>query len=503
MGIVFRQSVKTTIVNFAGALLGALIVFISPQIFSQQQYGFTKNVNIEGAIAHLLTLMGTASLAYTFTQRYAGKDERKKVLVAICSLVPLAATVVLTIPYLMFRNDVVNLYQPGDRNLVNRYYLWVPVLVLLWSFMNFIEQYLISQVKVAAAAFTREVLLRLVNILFIVLYFLHWISFHDFIVYTVLMYTIPSLVMLFIAMRTEGFGISFKWGAFTRAEYKEIINYSWYNLLYGASLNIIGFVDSLMLAPLDKSGMGALAVYTIAVYIATLMVIPYRAMISAAYPILNSAYIQGEKDKLEDLFHRSGVNILIVAVAMVTLIACNLDSIVSVLPPGYKAVSGLVLILMLGRMVDMATGLNSEVIGISRYYKFNFYIAIVLVGVAIALNRILIPQYGFYGSAWSATIALMVFNIGKMIYLYRKMHLLPFTNKSWRVLFAGGISFLAVYFIPHTYQRTGANFFGLFLDAGWRSILLVVIYTSLLIILKPSIDLNEYLKTVRANKRLF
>jgi len=501
MGIVFRQSVKTTIVNFTGAALGALIVFLSTKIISPQGYGFVKNVNIEGAMINFIALLGTSQLASTFTQRYERNDARKRVLVTICAIVPVATTILLTIPYLIFRREIVGLYQVEDQALVNEYYLWVPVLVLLMSLMVFLDQYLLSQLKVAASAFTREVLLRLCNVLFIVLFYLKWISFHDLVITSVLIYAVPPVIMLFIAMRTEGFGVSAHWKAFTKREYREMAHYAWYHLLFGASMNIVGYVDSLMLAPLDKSGLGALAVYTTAIYIATLMQLPYRAMISASYPILNKAYLQNDDATLKDLFHRSGVNILIVAVAMSILIACNLDAAVAILPPAYSAIAGLVLVLMIGRMADMATGLNSEVISLSKYYKFNFYIAIVLVAVAITLNRILIPQYGYYGAAWSATLSLIIFNVGKMIYLYRKMHLLPFTDRSWRVLVAGAAAAIAGYYLPHLYKSGGTAM--IFADVFVRSALIMVVYTLLLLVLKPSEDLNNYIKAIRSDKKLF
>ena len=50
MGIVFRQSIKTTIVIFAGAVLGAVVTFISPTYFRQAEYGYTKNLINQAAV---------------------------------------------------------------------------------------------------------------------------------------------------------------------------------------------------------------------------------------------------------------------------------------------------------------------------------------------------------------------------------------------------------------------------------------------------------------------
>ena len=503
MGIVFRQSVKTTIVNFTGAALGALLVVASTYILSKQGFGFTKNLTVEGSLLNFVVLLGSSSLAYTFTQRYGPQDKRKKVLITICAFIPLITTILLTIPYIIFRENVVNLYQPADRDFVNTYYMWLPVLVLFWSFMSFLDLYLISQLKVAASAFMREVLLRICNIIILVLYYYRLISFHDFVIATVLIYAIPPFVMLFMAMRTDNFGLSAQWNAFTKEEYKEMAHYAWYHLLFGISQNVMGYVDSLMLAPLDKNGMDSVGVYSVAIYITTLMVIPYRAMTSATYPILNKAYIENDMAALKDLFHRSGLNILIVAVAMLLLIGCNLNAAVGIFPKGYEAVSGLVMILMLGRMVDMASGLNNELISISRLYKFNFYVSILLVALSVIFNRVFIPQYGFYGAAWSSTLALVIFNVIKIVFLWKKMRILPFTNKSWLVLAAGLITGLAGYYMPHVNHFNDTSYTRIFLDVAARSAVIVIVYTTLLLILKPSADLNKYIANIRSDKRLF
>ncbi len=503
MGIVFRQSVKTTIVTFTGAALGALIVVASTYVLSKQGYGLTRNLTVEGSLMNFVVLLGSSSLAYTFTQRYGSHDPRKKVLITICTFIPLATTILLTIPYVLFRETIVGLYQPADREFVNTYYLWLPLLVLFWSFMSFLDLYLISQFKVAVSAFMREVLLRLCNIVILVLYYYKVISFHDFVIGTVLTYAIPPLVMLLIARRTDNFGLSTNWKAFSREEYKEMVHYAWYHLLFGISQNVMGYVDSLMLAPLAKEGMGSVGVYSVAIYITTLMVIPYRAITSATYPILNKAYIENEEHTLKDLFHRSGINILIVAMAMFLLIGCNLQSAVTVLANGYEDVSALVLILMIGRMVDMASGLNNELISISRLYKFNFYVSILLVVLAIIFNRVFIPRYGFYGAAWSSTLSLVIFNIAKMIFLWKKMRLLPFTNKTWRVLVAGAMAAVAGYYLPHINHIGDTGYTHVFIDITLRSAIIILVYSFLLLLLKPSADLNKYIDNIKTNKRLF
>ena len=181
-------------------------------------------------------------------------------------------------------------------------------------------------------------------------------------------------------------------------------------MLVTATLTMLGFIDTLLLSSLSPDGLSSVAVYGRAVFVVTVMTIPYKAMSPASIPTLNKAYLSGDPKQLSSLFHRSGINILIAATAMFLLIACNLDNVVTILPDNYSTIKPIVLILMIGRMIDMATGFNSEVTSISKHYKFNFRISVLLLVMLVAFCYWLIPQYGAFGAAWATTIALALFN---------------------------------------------------------------------------------------------
>ena len=143
----------------------------------------------------------------------------------------------------------------------------------------------------------------------------------------------------------------------------------------------------------------------------------------------------------------------------------------------------------------MATGLNNEMISVSKHYKFNFYISLILVGMIFLFNRILIPVYGVYGAAFGTTLALVIFNISKLIFLWKKMRLQPFTKSSVWVLAAGVVTGIFSYLVPFIINPI--------IDVIIRSTMIVVIFGFLLVISKPSEDLNNFLDSVKKNKRLF
>lgn len=495
MGIVFRQSVKSSVVTLFGAFLGAASNLIYPYILSKTELGFLTNIIYTGALLQVFMMMGMGYTLAIYPQKYPEGDARRSVLMTVGVGVTFLTTILFTIVYILLKEQIIIRYQAADRALMREYFYWVPLLILLMSFNTLFECYLISQTKTAIAAFAREVLLRILNFGLIALFFYHVIGFRGFIISNILVYIIPMLLLLSISLRSVSFGFRVNWNAFSREEYKDIAQFAWYHLLLGVSLYVMGYLDPIMLAALDKHGMETVAPYRMALFIIGLSVIPYRAMSNSSYATLNQAYIDNDMPRLRNLFTRAGLNIFIVTVAMFLLIGCNLDNAVRFFPKGYEVIKPIVLVLMVGRFIDMATGMNSELISMSKYYKFNFRVSILLVVLLFVFNRALIPRYGIYGAAWGSTIALVIFNILKMTFLWWKMQLQPFSRKNIGILVAALAAVLAGYFLPYIYNVIA--------DTVIRSMIVLIVYAVFLILLKPSEDLNHYLLSVKKNRRLF
>ncbi len=73
MGVVFRQSVKTTAVTFLGAVLGAVLVLVSSSLMPEQELGFSRNLTNQTVVASFFLMMGMSSTLFLFFHRY-GKE---------------------------------------------------------------------------------------------------------------------------------------------------------------------------------------------------------------------------------------------------------------------------------------------------------------------------------------------------------------------------------------------------------------------------------------------
>jgi len=199
--------------------------------------------------------------------------------------------------------------------------------------------------------------------------------------------------------------------------------------------------------------------------------------------------------KVKDVYYRASNNILFATVAMGILIALNLDNAVAILPSAYSALKPLVLILMLGRLVDMATGLNSEIMSISKHYKSFFLLSLALVLMILIFNRICIPLYGVYGAAWATSIALCIFNIGKYLLVKRKLQLVPFTKNSFLTIICGILIVVVFQFIP--------TIINVYIDLVLRSLIGITLFLTIVLKYKLVLDVNEFVSKIKSSRRLF
>lgn len=515
MGIVFRQSIKTTIVTFLGALLGAAVILLSTRLLPPQLFGFSRNLQSQALVGSQILLMGMHSTLLVYIEKYPPGSKGRPLLITLSLLAPFVLTLILGAVFIALKPVIVPLYQEKDIALVSRYFLWLPLYALLWGLLSLLEQFLISQMKVAVATFMREVVLRILNIILIILFALGLVGVEFFIIAGVLVHIMPVVFLFILAAKTGSFNFSLDFSRLSKDEYKDILDFAFFHSLLNASLNLLAYVDVLMIAPLDKNGMVSVAVYSAAGFIISIYQIPYRSMATAATPLLIRAFEEKDLGKVKDLFNRSGINIQLVCVGMAAIVIGNLQNI-AVFGPRYEAAGSIVLILLAGRLIEAATGLNDQMLSISKHYRFNFYLTICLVICIIALNLVLIPRYGVLGAAFSTSISLIIVNLIKYIYLWNKMGLKTFTKGSIYILFSGFAAVLLVHLIPSVYDPlyyslstskfipiSLTKYISIFIDASVRSVIAIAIYGSMVLILKPSPDLATYLQSVLKNKRLF
>lgn len=503
MGIVFRQSAKNSIVVGIGALLGALIMWLSTTYIGKREFGFIGTFTSYAVTLSQMLLLGLNSTLVVYIHRFSDDERKKKLLITWCFILPGIIAAIAGLCYLLLRDWILGHFQPDDQPFMEQYFVWLPIFTLLFIYMVLFEQYLGSQMKVAVSAFMREVVLRIASIALIILFGFGYIDFHTLVIGSILVYLLPLTILLLLALRTKGFGMSFTSSHFSKNEYVEMVKFSWYHFLMAASILLIGYMDALLLPLYDHDGFRAVAVYRIPVFFISFLQLPLKALMPASFTVLAKAFAENDRAKAADLFLRSSNNIFIATVFIALILCCNLQNVVRVIPEGYSEIIPVFMILFIGQMVNIVTGMNDQVLSITNYYKFNFYLSLLLIGVLFLLIRILVPHYSIYGAAWSTTITIIIFNTAKCLFVWKKLQMLPFSKNTLLVILAAVPALAVGYCFPHLFNPLRHVYVHAFSDAAIRSIAITIAYFLMLLWLKPSADLEEYLSSIKKNKRLF
>ena len=136
----------------------------------------------------------------------------------------------------------------------------------------------------------------------------------------------------------------------------------------------------------------------------------------------------------------------------------------------------------------MTSGFSSELIMMSKYYKFNVITITILAILSIILNYMLIPQFGMIGAAYASLFSILTFNCIKLIFIKIKIGISPFSNKTIVPIIIGIIIFFIINYFPNNSNP--------FLDIIKNSLVISSLYIGMIYLLKVSPELNLIIKKI-------
>lgn len=496
MGIVVRQSIKSVAVTFGGALMGALIAVLSTRFFSQEELGFRETLIKASLWICYLANFGFGSALVITAQKYPPGHKDRPTFLALMAFIPFLISVLVCISYVFLYPFIDHFYKPGEAVFVRRFFILFPVLTFLSSLVLWMEGYLQSLNKIAIQSFGREILARIIYIVLILLFGFNIIEFSTFLWLYVILYSGPLLFLIFIASRNAGFNFRYEKHRFPVAEIKEMVRFAGYHMLTEASTVLIATVDVFIMGML--LGFEEVAIYGIATLAISLLRNPARMIGKAAIPTFTISYNKGDFEELKALYKRSSLNMQLIAVAMFALVYININNIqeiMALIKGGYGAIKPLIMILMIGQLFDMVSGFNYELIGLTKYYRFNFWIALWLMVLVLFLDYFMIKSNGLLGAAWAVTIGMIVFNAAKSGFLWWRMKLNPFAVSTLKIFAIGAVVGVIAWLVPYMFNA--------FIDGIIRSGIFCLLFWYLLFVTKVSPEVNEITRNLIHKKRLY
>lgn len=433
MGIIIRQGIKNSIYSYSGFALGAVnTLLVMPRIMEKSQIGLFNTLVAYSWILATLMAMGIPQVIVRFYPKYkngqSGSFLFSGLIAAFCTF-GIAATLWLIFPDL-FLSIVKN-----RESLFLQNYHWVLWMAFGTLFFEIFTAILKAHFLTGPSILLRELALRLFNLLIYILFWKKLIDYQTLVTLYAISY-IGIFVVLAAYIRHKNM-LQLK-PVILREGKKELAQYGLYSLTNAGIIYIVFQLDVVMLQ--NYRGLADVALYTIALFAATAITMPYRAMLAISQPLVADAFQKNDTKTLAGNYVKSSINMLLIGgFLMICLVHCIYD-LKFFLPADYRnGIEQIVFILALAKWMDMSTGFNGFLISQSAHYRFDILANVLLLICAIAANVALIPNYGIPGAAYATMLSLGLFNAIRLIYVYIKLKMSPFTKETLY-----GIGFLAL-----------------------------------------------------------
>lgn len=422
MGIVIKQSIRGTIVNYVGIAIGFLTTFfVLTAYLTQEEIGLSR-VLIDAAILFSsFAQLGTSSSIIRFFPFFKDEDKKHHGFFFWTLVVPLVGFLVFLIVAKLLQNTIIQTFSKNSELFVT-YYRYVFPLALFMLYQGVFEANANVLMRIVVPKFVREVGVRVGLLIAYLLYgYWHVIDLNGLVIGFCITYFIAAVVDFFYLF-TLG-KISFKpdFSIFTKPLLKDIVFYTLFLLLNAITVNVMPMLNTFFLSA--GMGLAFTGIYAIANYIATVVEVPNRSLNAIVQPEISESFKNKDYAHAETLCKSVSLHLMLSSALIFFFIWINIDALFMLLPNGeqYEAGKSVVVILGIAKIIGSTLFVSSSALNYSKYYYWSLFFTLILTGSAILLNVLLIPRMGMDGAAMSQLLSYTLFYLLLLILVKIKL----------------------------------------------------------------------------------
>ena len=479
MGIVRSQSFKNTITTYLGFAIGALnTLYLYVFFISDVHYGLISFMLSTANIMMPLMAFGVHNTIVKFYSTFKTKNSLNSFLTLMLFL-PLALIIPTGLIGVVAHDAIAGAI--SQKNPIIGDYIWyIYLAAIAMAYFEVFFAWTKTQMQTVFGNFMKEVSARIGVMLLLFCVYFEWITVETYIVSVVGVYGLRMLIMMFYA-----FTIRLPVLKFNKIErLSAVLKYSFLIIIAGSIATVILDIDSFMLGlyiPIEK-----VAYYGVAIYIATVIVVPSRAMQQILQPLTAQYLNANNKVALEDLYIRSSQTLFIIGGLIFLLIVLNINSLYATIPAQFSGGLFVVFLVSMAKLYDCLMGCNNVVLFNSDYYRVVLLFGVILTILTIGLNMIFIPMYGINGSAFATFLAVAVYNTIKIYFVKRKFGMIPFTIDTGKVTVLIMVMAGLFYFWEFPFHPL--------VNIALKSVLISLIYVVIVFKMKVSDDISAMIQ---------
>ncbi len=490
MGIVQRQGLKYSLINFAGLAVSLVAtIWLYPRV--QSEYGLLGFLTATAMLFLPFVSLGVNQVSVRFFPRFVEKERQHNgFLRLLLGWVAMGFCVFMLLVFLC-KPLIVNLLQSREPLLRDHIWLVLPLL-FFQLFATILGQYTINFGRAAVPTLFNDFLIKLIVPAGLFGVWRGWWTVETAIMGLVVNYFLACTGLVFYLKRIGEWHFDRRFLKIERPLLREIAGFAGFGMALNLAMFLITRLDLLMVSwflGLQKGG-----IYTIASYISNVMDVPARAIITVAMPLIAKYWLHDKRLEINGLYQKSSINLLIIGIAFYGVTLVSLDSLIALMPNSGEMQAGRAVVAILGaaKLFDLATGLNGYILNLSKHHWLLLWSLVVLAGAGVALNLWLVPQMGMTGAALATLGGMTAYNLTNSVLVYLKFGMQPFSRNTFFVLLAGAITGLAVWWLP--------AFNSLIINILWKSGSFLGLFLTAVLWGNLSPDMNDFWAKIRSGK---
>jgi O-antigen/teichoic acid export membrane protein len=428
---------RTSIINYIGVAVSFVtILFIQTKILTEDEIGVIRLILDKSSLVLPFFLFGLHSVASRF---YFHFEDNKSDYSSFMTLLLGAPIIIFSIGFII--SLLLNL-----NFRISNFYL-IAVVLLFSIYIRIFEEYLATKQKIIFPSLLRNILFKLLFVVFIFLYYYCFINFKQLLVCYVGVYLMHLFLLLIYFRKNLTFKLELNVKDFNKPIFKEIATYCLFFISLAGSITLVTKLDTIMLEAITNS-LAFVGIYAIAFSISNVVDVVKRPIVKLSMPILSKKLKENKLTEILSIYRKSSINLMIAGSFMFLLVWLNIDLIFSIIPNSeiYQAGKYAVFFLCLAKLFDLSLGVNYEIIQGSIYYKWNILLTPFLAVLSIVLNLYFISKYSLLGAAIATAVSVFTYNILRTMLISVKLKMHPFTKKYFKVIPFVVIPFIINYF---------------------------------------------------------
>lgn len=434
MGVIIRQTIKGTIVNYVGVIIGFFTTFfVITHLLTTEEIGLTRVLVDAGVLLAGLAQMGTGSSIIRYFPYFQDDEKKHHGFFFWTLIIPIVGFCLITFLSFLFKPQICSIFGDKSPLFVEYYYLLAPLSFFL-LYLAVFETNANVLMRIAFPKFVREVIIRVLTLGTYILYGYDLINFQQFLYIFCAVYGVAALINIIYLVSIKNISFKPQFDKIDPFVKKDVGPYSLFIITTTLITAITPGLNTFFISA--QLGLVYTGIFAIANYITAFIEIPYRSLGAITQPEIAKTMKENDIQKTSFLCQEVALHQLLVGGMILWLIWINIDLIYEIMPNGSSFESGKYVVLILGitKLISASYNISTTVLGFSKYYYYSLLFTFILTFSAIVLNNKLIPVMGINGAAFASLISTCIFVFPLILFNQYKLKTSFFNSKQFFAL---------------------------------------------------------------------